>query len=141
MMMKNNVDHIAFATTETDKSREIFAILGFEKTLFHKQKIDKFDSYITKLASASGQVIELVEPCSKESVVHRLLKGQSATIYHSAFLADNIHETLTQLKAAGAVVVTEPMSIPYPATPQHEHYKTSHVFHPHIGLFEVTGPE
>lgn len=139
--MKHDIDHIAFATTETDKSKEIFAILGFEKILFDKQKLDKFDSYITKLASATGQIIELVEPCSEKSVVHKLLQGREATIYHSAFLCDEIHNTLSKLKAAGAVVVTEPMSIPYPATTEHVNFKTSHVYHPNVGLFEVTGPE
>jgi aminocarboxycyclopropane-forming enzyme len=139
-MEKHHIDHVAFATTETDKSVEIFAILGFKQTLFHKEKIEKFDSYITKLQSANGQIVELVEPCTEKSVVHTLLKGQTATIYHSAFLTDNLQETLIQLKAAGAVVITEPMSIPYPATPAHENYKTSHVYHPNVGLFEVTGP-
>ena len=47
---------------------------------------------------------------------------------------------LNQLRAAGAVIVTEPMSIPYPATESHNHYKTCHLYHPNIGLFEITGP-
>lgn len=139
-MDKHHIDHVAFATTQTDKSVEIFEILGFKQKLFHKEKIDKFDSYITKLQSDNGQIIELVEPCTDKSVVHNLLKGQAATIYHSAFLTDNLQETLTKLKAAGAVVITEPMSIPYPATAAHENYKASHVYHPNVGLFEVTGP-
>ncbi len=139
-MENNQFDHIAFATTATDKSIEIFSILGFKKTLFLKQKIDKFDSFITKLESTDGQIIELVEPCSEQSVVHKTLKGREATIYHSAFLTPDLHATLTQLKAAGAVIITEPMTIPYPATPAHANYKTSHVFHPNVGLFEVTGP-
>lgn len=139
-MSINTVDHIAYATTQTDKSMEIFSILGFSKALFHKQKIEKFESFITKLQSENGQILELVEPCSEKSVVQRTLQGREAAIYHSAFLTQNLQETLTQLKAAGAVIVTEPMSIPYPSSPLHVHYKTSHVFHPYVGLFEVTGP-
>lgn len=139
-MEKQLIDHIAFATMQTEKSMAIFEILGFKQQLFHRERIEKFDSYITKLQSANGQIVELVEPCSEKSVVHNLLKGQQATIYHSAFLTDNLNDTIRKLKAAGAVVITEPMAIPYPATTAHEHYKTSHIFHPHVGLFEVTGP-
>lgn len=48
--------------------------------------------------------------------------------------------TLAQLKKAGAVVITEPMAIPYPISEAHNQYKASHVFHPNVGLFEITGP-
>lgn len=139
-MHANLLDHVAFATTQTDKSIEIFSILGFKTQLFHRQVIEKFDSLITKLQSADGQIIELVEPCSAQSVVAKLLQGKAATIYHSAFLCDDLESTLQQLKQAGAVVVTEAMTIPYPVSEAHKHYKTSHVYHPNVGLFEVTGP-
>jgi len=139
-MNKNIVDHIAFATNDTDKTINIFSILGFEKVLFHKQSIEKFGSYITKLQSNQGQIVELVEPHSQQSVVKKILQGHEATIYHSAFLTEDLAKTLAALKAAGAVIITEPMPIPYPATPAHREYKTSHVFHSNVGLFEVTGP-
>ncbi len=133
------IDHIAFATSDTEKSRAIFSILGFKDMLVSKGKIEKFASHITKLKSEYGQVLELVEPFSEKSVVNKILKNQSASIYHSAFFTPDLASTLAQLQAAGAVIVTEPMSIPYPATEAHQQYKTSHVFHSFVGLFEVTG--
>lgn len=139
-MLQNSFDHVAFATNDTDKSVEVFSVLGFDKTLFHKKSMEKFGSYITKLESQTGQIIELVEPETEQSVVKKLLGSCDASIYHSAFYSKNLMETLKKLKALGAILVTEPQSIPYPATPLHEHYHTSHVFHPNVGLFEVTGP-
>lgn len=140
MEINNNFDHIAFATRDTDKSIEIFSLLGFNKELFYKKEIEKFNSCITKLQSISGQVIELVEPSSEQSVVRNLLKDKNATIYHSAFLTSDLMTLLVQLRSVGAVLVTEPMEIPYPATDAHHLYKTCHIYHPNIGLFEITGP-
>jgi 4-hydroxyphenylpyruvate dioxygenase-like putative hemolysin len=141
MTISTHFDHVAFATNDTKQSQIIFNILGFQKALFNKQKLEKFGAYITKLQSNNGQVIELVEPASSQSVVSSLLKNREAGIYHLAFYSSNLRHTIDQLKAAGAVVVTEPMQIPYPATNNHKNYKTSHLFHPHVGLFEITGPE
>jgi len=132
-------DHVAFATTKTDASIEIFAILGFDRMLFYKKNISKFESLITKLTSLKGQIIEIVEPSSEKSVVHRLLKSYQGTVYHTAFLVNDIEKTIVQLKELGTIVITEPMSIPYPTSEKHYHYMTSHLFHPNIGLFEVTG--
>lgn len=134
------IDHVAYATTDTDKSFEIFSVLGFKNKLFYKRVIDKFGAYITKLQSDNGDILELVEPKLNQSVVSRLLQGQQASIYHSSFYTSNLIRTLETLKTVGAVIITEPMKIPYPATQLHCHYKTSHVFHPNVGLFEVTGP-
>lgn len=134
------IDHVAFATKFTDESSKVFHILGFENVLFYRQPIEKFDVYITKLQSNGGQLIELVEPISSTSVISKLLTNQSATIYHSAFLTNDLLDTLNKLRKANVIVITEPMTIPYPATEAHKNYRTSHLYHPCIGLFEVTGP-
>lgn len=139
-MTKNIIDHIAFATTNSDKAMEIFKVLGFTESVHYKKNIDKFSSKITKLQAPTGEVIELVEPDNENSVVSRILKDHKANVYHSAFLVDDIQETLDKLTAIGAIIITEPMAIPYPATPAHENYMTSHIFHPYVGLFEITGP-
>ncbi len=139
-MKESMVDHIAFATNSTEKSREIFSLLGFKEMLVDKGKIDKFGSAITKLQSIHGQVLELVEPLTEDSVVRRILQGRDAMIYHAAFYTADLEKMLGILQSAGALIITDPMEIPYPATPAHRGYKTSHVFHPYAGLFEVTGP-
>ncbi len=139
-MLNSCFDHVAFATKNSDASMKIFSILGFDTALYRRQKIDRFNVLISKLSAPGGQVVELVEPIGLGSVVDRVLQDKDASIYHGAFYTNNILQTLQQLIDAGAVIVTEPMSIPYPATEQHKNYKTSHVFHPSVGLFEVTGP-
>lgn len=139
-MISSSFDHIAYATIDTNKTLGVFAILGFKQQLFYKEPIDKFGCYISKIQSEYGQVLEIVEPHSELNVVKRLLQDRKATIYHSAFFTPNLMDTLAQLKKAGVVIITEPMDIPYPISEAHRQYKASHVFHPNIGLFEVTGP-
>lgn len=139
-MINSIFDHIAFATNDTDETMKVISLIGFDEVLFYKQPLIKFNSYITKLKSKQGSVVELVEPSSQQSVVKKILKGREATIYHSAFLSKDLNSTLELLRSAGTIIVTEPMSIPYAATTHHKEYKTCHVFHPYVGLFEVTGP-
>ena len=134
------LDHIAFATNSTEKSRRIFSLLGFKELLVDKGEIDKFGSAITKLQSEHGQVLELVEPLTENSVVRKILQGREAMIYHAAFYTADLGKMLSILQSAGALIITDPMEIPFPASPAHRGYKTSHVFHPYVGLFEVTGP-
>lgn len=139
-MINSSFDHIAYATKDTNKTIEIFSILGFRNQLFYKKPIERFGCYISKIQSEYGQVLEIVEPHSEKNVVAKLLQNREATIYHSAFFTPNLMDTLAQLKKAGVIIITEPMDIPYPISEAHRQYKVSHVFHPNLGLFEVTGP-
>ncbi|AVB17590.1 coronamic acid synthetase [Pseudomonas syringae pv. tomato] len=132
------IDHIAYATRSTEKTSAFFTALGFE-VLFHKQPIEKFGVLITKLRSPAGEIVEVVEPFRPDSVVSRLLVNVEACIYHAAFRVRDIQTTQTSLASIGGVSVTKPMTIPYPATEEHRSLTTSHMFHPAVGLFEITG--
>ncbi|QIH11022.1 MULTISPECIES: VOC family protein [unclassified Pseudomonas] len=132
------IDHIAYATRSTQKTAAFFTALGFE-VLFHRQPIDKFGVLITKLRSPTGEIVEVVEPFRPDSVVSRLLVNVEACIYHAAFRVDDLAATQASLAGIGGVTVTNVMTIPYPATEEHRSLTTSHMFHPAVGLFEITG--
>lgn len=132
------IDHIAYATRSTEKTSAFFTALGFE-VLFHKQPIDTFGVLITKLRSPAGEIVEVVEPLCADSVVSRLLVNVEACVYHVAFRVGDMQATQASLASLGGVTVTTPMAIPYPATAEHRSLTTSHMFHPAVGLFEITG--
>lgn len=132
------IDHIAYATRSTEKTSAFFKTLGFE-VLFHRQPIETFGVFITKLRSPAGEIVEVVEPFRADSVVSRLLLDVEACIYHVAFKVGDLHTTQASLAKIGGVTVTNAMTIPYPATPEHRSLTTSHMFHPAVGLFEITG--
>jgi 4-hydroxyphenylpyruvate dioxygenase-like putative hemolysin len=132
-------DHVAYATKNTDATVALLQSLGFAVTIY-KEKLDRFDVYITKMVSRSGHVAEIVEPLGARSAVSAVLQTMDATVYHTCFRTDDFHATHRRLKEQGAVSVTNPMRIPYPVTPAHERFLTSHMFHADLGVFEVTGP-
>ncbi|WP_314388488.1 VOC family protein [Pseudomonas brenneri] len=132
------IDHIAYATRSTQKTAAFFTALGFE-VLFHRQPIEKFGVLITKLRSPAGEIVEVVEPSRPDSVVSRLLVNVEACLYHAACRVNDLQASQVSLAGLGAVTVTTAMSIPYPATAQHQALATSHMFHPGVGLFEITG--
>ena len=134
-------DHVAYATRDTDATLKVLAALGFELKIY-KQVLQKFNAYVTKVVSGTNleHVVEIVEPISDPSAVSGLLRENEATIYHSCFRTNDFHRAQALLKAQGAVTVSRPMKIPYPLTEQHERFLLSHMFHPHLGLLEITGP-
>jgi 4-hydroxyphenylpyruvate dioxygenase-like putative hemolysin len=132
-------DHVAYATRNTDATVALLTTLGFVLAIY-KRKIDRFNVYITKMVSAAGHVAEIVEPSGPRSVVSGILENTEATVYHACFLTQDFHATHRRLRDFGAVSVTNPMRIPFPVTPAHEHFLASHMFHSSLGMFEVTGP-
>jgi aminocarboxycyclopropane-forming enzyme len=133
-------DHVAYATKDTDATVKILSALGFTVKIY-KQEIDKFNVFITKMVSSGHDIVEIVEPRAASSVVTRLLGENQAAIYHACFKTHDFHGAQDRLKEAGAVTITRPMRIPYPVTDEHKSFWASHMYHPSLGLFEITGPE
>ncbi|WP_338871368.1 VOC family protein [Myxococcus stipitatus] len=133
-------DHIAYATRDTDASVKLFEALGFTVKIY-KQEIDKFNVFVTKLVSQDHHVAELVESRGGPSVVTELLGDKETAVYHVCFKTNDFQRAREKLKGTGAVTVTRPMRIPYPLTPEHERFWASHMYHPSLGLFEITGPD
>lgn len=132
-------DHIAYATRETDPTVKVLEELGFVLKIY-KQQLNKFDIYITKMVSPRQEVAEIVEPRGPKSVVSELLNDTEATVYHTCFRTNDFHKAQDRMKKAGAITITKPMSIPYPVTQEHKTFLASHMYHPKLGVFEITGP-
>jgi len=132
------LDHIAYATKNSDKTAELLTMLGF-KILVYKEVVEKFNSYVTKLASESGDVIELVEPMNSTSAVAKLLQDKEASVYHVAFTVPSLADAQRSLKQLGAVTLSKPFVNPYPVRPVSDGTLTTHMYHPYIGIFELTG--
>lgn len=82
------------------KTSAFFKTLGFE-VLFHRQPIETFGVFITKLRSPAGEIVEVVEPFRADSVVSRLLVDVEACIYHVAFKVGDLHTTQASLAKIG----------------------------------------
>ncbi|AOI76840.1 MULTISPECIES: VOC family protein [unclassified Burkholderia] len=133
-------DHIAYATRDADATIRLLEMLGFS-TVVYKQPLERFGVSISKMMSPRGDIVEIVEPASPTSSVSRLLAHASTVLYHAAFRTGTFGATREALLAAGALSVSSPATIPYPATPLHRRFHANHMYHDHLGLFEITGSD
>lgn len=133
-------DHVAYATRNTDATISLLRTLGFSPVIY-KRPLERFGVLVSKLGSLRGDLVEVVEPISDRSSVSRLLRTQSATLYHAAFRTPYFNTTRSDLLGIGALSISRPAVIPYPAFEIHRNFRASHMFHEYLGLFEITGVE
>lgn len=134
-------DHVSYATLDTDATVELFRALGFELRVYKEAQND-FNVLISKMVGPTGDVIEIVEPRGADSAVSKLLRDQNqkTMVYHTCFRTDDFEATYARLKRAGALTVSKPSMVQVALTPEHRTYRFAHMFHPFLGVFEVTGP-
>lgn len=134
-------DHVSYATLDTDATVEILRALGFELRNYKEGQSD-FDVFISKMVGPAGDVVEVVEPRSADSAVSKLLRDQNqkTMVYHTCFRTEDFEGTCARLKRAGALTVSKPGPVQVALTPEHRTYRYTHMFHPFLGVFEVTGP-
>ncbi|MCG7540025.1 hypothetical protein EXT48_06390 [Pseudoalteromonas sp. CO348] len=129
------VDHVAYATRNTDSTLKLFSLLGFE-TVIYKKEIVPLNIYATKMKNSKGDVLELVESLdiSKRSPIDEVLKNEDCCIYHICFRVNDFYKTHKEMKNKGALVLTKPFE-----SYLFEGYMVSHMYHPSLGMFEIFG--
>jgi aminocarboxycyclopropane-forming enzyme len=135
------LDHIAYATRDADATTRILAALGFEVAI-HRQPVDRFGVAVTKTIAVdhADSVVELVEPRGPRSAVHALVQRHPCALYHACFRTDDLERTRARLLAAGAITISAPAPLEVAVTPAHRAFALAHMFHPDLGVFEITGP-
>lgn len=131
--LKNGIDHIAYASRDTDKTAKVFAIFSFEIAIY-KKRIDKFNIYVSKLINGNSDVVEIVEPYSSPNPVASLLNKTECAIYHVCYKVDNFNKIFNELLECGTIVITKPFE-----SLLFDNYMVSHMHHPFLGLFEIFG--
>jgi hypothetical protein len=129
------MDHIAYATRDTDKTAALFEVMGFV-TVLHKLEFKRHNIYVSKMRNDRNDMIELIEPIASPSKVEEILSGREAMLYHACFKVDDFFGTYRRLRATGAIAVTQPFeSVIFSG------YMVSHMFHINTGLFEIFGKD
>lgn len=98
-----SVDHIGVAVRSIEESLEFY-----ENTLGLKaSEIEEIPQRKVRLAMIrlDNQVIELVEPMSDESPIHRFLEKRGEGLHHLAFLVSDIESALAEMKKKGVELV------------------------------------
>lgn len=131
----DGIDHIAYATKNTERTSNVFSEFGFRRVIY-KREITQFNIFATKLQNSAGDVIELIQPSDQTmySPVDTFLKNNDCTIYHVCYKVDDFYDVLKRLKSLGAVSATKPFD-----SYLFDGYISSHLYHPLVGLFEIFG--
>lgn len=98
--MVEKIDHIGVLVEDIESSRQIYERLGIE--LVKTERVAEFDVEIAFMSNGT-ELIELVEPLSKNNEFTRLLKEQDQPgfLHHIAFRVTDIEATLRDLEQAG----------------------------------------
>lgn len=102
------IHHFGYLTTSIENSLKEFSQLGYIKE--DKLYLDKIRGIkIQFIRSASGELIELIESASDESVVSGLLSNSTNKIYHICYFTSDIEKSIKNLKEMGFILISPPM--------------------------------
>ena len=101
------VHHFGHLTSSIKKSIKEFSLLGYAKV----GKIyfdDARGINIQFIRSASGELIELIEPASEMSIVKSLVPASKNKIYHVCYYTADIEQEVARLQEQGFVLISPP---------------------------------
>lgn len=99
------LDHIGIAVENLDKGFEFYQALGFTELEVEEVASQKVKVGFVPLANHAN--IELLEPTSIDSPVHKFLQKRGPGIHHICLRVKGIDEILVQLKAKGVRLIDE----------------------------------
>ncbi len=93
--MEHHLSHIAIATNEIDKARELFELLtnnkSSEKKLVESQKVN------TSFIEIGDTHIELLEPITDDSPISNFLKKRGGGIHHLCIAVPNFNDIILKI--------------------------------------------
>ena len=99
------IDHIGVAVKNLEQSGDLFSKL-FNKDPFHRESLDSQDLNVSFFELGDTKV-ELLEPQSEESAIHKFLLLKGEGIHHVAFEVEDIRAEMQRLKNEGFQPLTE----------------------------------
>jgi methylmalonyl-CoA/ethylmalonyl-CoA epimerase len=93
------IDHIGIAVKDVEASNELFSKL-FNKAPFHQELLETQHLQVSFFALEDTKV-ELIQPVSEKSTVHKYLENKGEGIHHVAFEVEDIYAEMERLKSEG----------------------------------------
>ncbi len=105
MIEAKAVNHIGIAVKSIDEKKEYY-----EKVL--QAKFDGIEEVAEQKVRVAfyrvGDVkLELLEPTSEESTIHKFIEKKGEGIHHIAYTVDDIQQRIDELKAGGIQMIDE----------------------------------
>jgi methylmalonyl-CoA/ethylmalonyl-CoA epimerase len=103
--MLSAIDHVGVAVEEIDAALAVYRdVLGM--ALVHRETVQEQGVDAALLDVGDGHV-ELVAPLGPETAVGRFLAKRGPGLHHIAYRVEDVEQTLSELKAAGARLIDE----------------------------------
>jgi len=99
------IDHIGIAVKDLEASNELFSKL-FNRKPFHQEILETQDLEVS-FFELNDSKVELVQPISEKSTVHKYLEKKGEGIHHVCFEVEDIHAEMERLKGEGFQPLTE----------------------------------
>ena len=99
------IDHIGIAVKDLEASNALFSKL-FNKAPFHQELLETQHLQVSFFALEDTKV-ELIQPVSEKSTVHKYLENKGEGIHHVAFEVEDIYAEMGRLKSEGFQPLTE----------------------------------
>ncbi len=107
-MIDLKIDHIGYAVSDIERSRDLFLKLGYEK--LSDIIIDTSRGVKLLFINNGGIKVELISPIDDKSPVYAYLKKNGNTPYHICYLVRDINETIFILKKLKFKLIEKPKS-------------------------------
>lgn len=99
------IDHIGIAVKSLEQSDNLFSKL-FNREPFHKEVLESQHLNVSFFKLEDTKV-ELLEPTSDQSAIHKFLLLKGEGIHHVAFEVEDIYAEMERLKGEGFQALTE----------------------------------
>ncbi|MBI44627.1 MAG: methylmalonyl-CoA epimerase [Candidatus Marinimicrobia bacterium] len=101
------IDHVAIAVNSLEETRKIYSLLGMN--IGHVENVITENVDVLKIHPDSNEhTIELLEPNSIESSVHKFLNKKGQGLHHIALEVDNIYNAIDYLVENNIQVIYSP---------------------------------
>ena len=99
------IDHIGIAVKDLKASNELFSKL-LNREPFHKETLESQHLEVS-FFELNDSKVELIQPISENSAVHKYLEKKGEGIHHVCFETEDIYAEMERLKGEGFQSLTE----------------------------------
>lgn len=109
--MAKEFDHMGIAVRDLDEGISFYTkMLGGELIETYSSDAPGVETHIAIL-DVNGTRVELLEPTSKTSPVHRFIQQKGKGVHHIAYRVDNLDKAMLELKKQGARFLEDTLRI------------------------------
>lgn len=104
------VHHIGYLVKNIEKAEAAFSGLGY--SCLAERTYDAFRDVMIRFMRKDGYTVELISPCSEDSVAAGLMKKYKNAPYHICYETEDLDQTVSALEKNGYLRIDEPNPAP-----------------------------